>query len=42
MVILKIENCAVLIPKGNSYGRLKRNTKGLGLKSNPKDNHNEY
>ena len=34
---MKNQNCPVLIPKGNSYCRLKRNTKGLSLKSHPKD-----
>ena len=33
----KLENCTILIPKGNSYCRRKSNPRGLGLKSHQKD-----
>ena len=37
---IKIALLTVLIPKqGNSYCRLKRSAKGLGLKSHPKNFH---
>ena len=34
---MKIENCTILIPKGNSYCRRKSSARVLGLKSYPKD-----
>ena len=34
---LKIENCTISIPRGNSYCRRKSSAKDLGLKSHPMD-----
>ena len=33
----KIENCTILIPKGNSYCRCKSSAEDLSLKSHPKE-----